>query len=117
MDIAFTGRGMHVTDSIREMAEHKLAPLGRIEPRVTALDVEIINGHHPRPDGLKRVEASLRIPRKTFRAHAEADEVPAAIDLVRDKLERQVRGHHGRNLPPHRKGASGYAETEARSEP
>jgi ribosomal subunit interface protein len=117
MDIAFTGRGMHVTDSIREMAEHKLAPLGRIEPRVTALDVEIINGHHPRPDGLKRVEASLRIPRKTFRAHAEADDVPAAIDLVRAKLERQLRDHHGKKRPLHRKGALGYAETEARSEP
>jgi ribosomal subunit interface protein len=117
MDIAFTGRGMHVTDSIREMAEHKLAPLGRIEPRVTALDVEIINEHHPRPDGLKRVEASLRIPRKTFRAHAEADDVPAAIDLVRAKLERQLRDHHGKKRPLHRKGALGYAETEARSEP
>jgi putative sigma-54 modulation protein len=101
MDMTFTGRGLHVTDSIRRMAEHKLTPLARIEPR----------------GGLKRVEASLRIPRKTFRAHAEADDVPAAIDLVRDKLERQLRDHHGKKRPLHRKGALGYAETEARSEP
>jgi ribosome-associated translation inhibitor RaiA len=59
----------------------------------------------------------LRIPRKTFRAHAEADEVPAAIDLVRAKLERQLRDHHGKKRPLHRKGAVGYAETDARSEP
>jgi ribosome hibernation promoting factor len=117
MEITFTGRGLHVTDSIRDMAEHKLAPLGRIEPRATNLEVEVINEHHPRPGGLKRVEAALQIPRKTFRAHAEADDVPAAIDLVRDKLERQLRDHHGKKRPLHRKGALGYAETEARSEP
>jgi ribosomal subunit interface protein len=60
-------------------------------------------------DGLKRVEASLRIPRKTFRAHAEADDVPTAIDRVRKKLERQLRDHHGRKKPVHRRGALGYA--------
>jgi ribosome-associated translation inhibitor RaiA len=43
--------------------------------------------------------------------------VPGAIDLVRDKLERQLRDHHGKKRPLHRKSAIGYAETEARSEP
>src|ERR1044071_3885197 len=69
MDMTFTGRGLEVTDTIRGLAEQKLAPLGRIEPRATALDLELINEHHPRMDGVKRVEAALRIPRKTFRAH------------------------------------------------
>jgi putative sigma-54 modulation protein len=117
MDMTFTGRGLHVTDQIRGLAEQKLAPLARIEPRATTLDLEVINENHPRPGGLKRVEASLRIPRKTFRAHAEADDVPAAIDLVRDKLERQLRDHHGKKRPPHRKGALGYAEAEAEARP
>ena len=47
----------------------------------------MINEHHPTLDGVKRVEAALRIPRKTFRAHAEAEDVPTAIDRVRAKLE------------------------------
>jgi ribosomal subunit interface protein len=109
MHMTFTGRGLQVDDTIRGLAERKLAPLARLEPRATALDVELINEHHPRLDGVKRVEASLRIPRKTFRAHAEADDVPTAIDRVRDKLERQVRDHHGRKRPAHGKGALGYA--------
>jgi len=109
MDMTFTGRGLQVTDTIRGVAEQKLGSLARLEPRATALDLELINEHHPRMDGLKRVEASLRIPRKTFRAHAEADDVSTAIDRVRDKLERQVRDHHGRKRPVHGKGALGYA--------
>jgi ribosomal subunit interface protein len=109
MDMTFTGRGLQVTDTIRGVAEEKLGSLARLEPRATALDLKLINEHHPSDDGLKRVEASLRIPRKTFRAHAEADDVATAIDRVRDKLERQVRDHHGRKKPVRGKGALGYA--------
>ena len=58
MDITFTGRGVQVTDEIRRLAEEKLARLGRIEPRATRLDLEVINEHHPTLDGVKRVEAS-----------------------------------------------------------
>ncbi len=96
MDLTFTGRGMQVTDEIRQAAERKVRTLGRIEPRATAIDLELINEHHPKPDGAKRIEASLRIPRKTFRAHAEASDVPAALDQVISKLERQLRDHHGK---------------------
>ncbi|HLB39682.1 MAG TPA: ribosome-associated translation inhibitor RaiA [Actinomycetota bacterium] len=110
MDMTFTGRGVQVTDEIRGVAEQKLAPISRMEPRATNLDLELINEHHPKPDGLKRVEATLRIPRKTFRAHAEADDVPTAIDRVRDKLERQLRDHHGKKKTAQTKGALGYAE-------
>ena len=113
MDITFTGRGVQVTDEIRSLAEQKLAPLGRIEPRATNLDVEVINEHHPKLDGVKRVEAALRIPRKTFRAHAEAQDVPTAIDRVRDKLERQLRDHHGKKRTAQTKGALGYAQAAA----
>jgi len=104
MDMTFTGRGVAVTDELRSQAQHKLAPLERMEPRLTGVDLEFINEHHPKPDGLKRVEAALRIPRKTFRAHAEAWDVPSAIDEVKEKLERQLRDHHGRRRAVYRGG-------------
>ena len=110
MDMTFTGRGVQVTDRIRAMAEQKLAILGRIEPRATILELELLDEHHPKPSGLKRAEITLKIPRKTFRAHAEADDVPTAIDRARDKVERQLRDHHGKKKTLHTKGALGYAE-------
>ena len=116
MDMTFTGRGLHVSDEIRDLSTQKLTPLARIEPRATSLDLELINEHHPKPDGLKRVEAALRIPRKTFRAHAEADDVPTAIDRVRDKLERQLRDHHGKKRTWLTKGGLGYAQAAAQAE-
>jgi ribosomal subunit interface protein len=63
-----------------------------------------VSEHHPKPDGAKRVEAALRIPRKTFRAQAEAADVPTALDRVVGKLERQLRDHHDRKRSWRHKG-------------
>jgi ribosomal subunit interface protein len=100
MDLIFTGRGVPVTDDIRELAEHKLGPIERLEPRTVAIDLKLISENHPKPDGVKRVEAALRMPRKTFRAQAEAEDVPTALDRVKEKLERQIRDHHGKKRVP-----------------
>ena len=96
MDLTYTGRGLQVTDEMRDAAAHKLGRLERMEPRAVRLDLEIINEHHPAPDALKRIEAALHTPRKTFRAHAEARDVLSALDDVVERLERQLRDHHGK---------------------
>ena len=116
MDITFTGRGLPVTDEIRATAERKFATLGRIEPRVTSLDLDLIGEHHPTLDGVKRIEAALRIPRKTFRAAAEADSVVTAIDRVKQKLERQLRDHHRKRRAP-KKGGLESATSQGLAEP
>jgi ribosomal subunit interface protein len=97
MELTYTGRGVHVTEDMRDLALRKLAHLERLEPRLVRIDLAIISEHHPRPDGTKRIEAAAAIPRRTFRAHAEAEDVPTALDRVVDKLDRQLRDHHGRN--------------------
>ena len=96
MDLTFTGRGIEVTDELRETAAHKLARLSRLEPRTTRIDLEFVSEDYPRVDGTMRVEAALHVPRKTFRALGEATDLPTAIDRVGERLERQVRDYHGR---------------------
>jgi ribosomal subunit interface protein len=98
MQLNFTGRGLPVSGDLRAEAEHKLARLQRLEPRTVRLDLEFVAEHHPSPDGLKMIKAALRVPRKTFRARAEAPDVRTALDHVAEKLERQLRDHHGRRL-------------------
>jgi ribosomal subunit interface protein len=96
MDLRYTGRGIRVTEEMREAAEHKLAHLTHIEPRITRFEIEIIAEHNPRLDGSKRLEGTLVIPRKTFRAHGEAPDVQKALDQLVRRLERQIRDHHGK---------------------
>jgi ribosomal subunit interface protein len=94
MDLHLIGRGTRITDALREASEHKLSRLGRMEPRLSRLDVEVIAERNPRRGGAHRVEVIARVPRKVFRAHAEASDVEAALDLVSERLERQIRDHH-----------------------
>jgi ribosomal subunit interface protein len=96
MDVVVKGRGTKVTDRIRGSAEHKLARLQRMEPRVTRIQVEVIAEPNPRQGGATRVEAALQTARKTFRAHAEAHDVESAFDRLAEKLERQLRDHHSK---------------------
>jgi ribosomal subunit interface protein len=96
MDVVVKGRGTRVTDRIRGSAEHKLARLQRMEPRVTRIQIEVIAEPNPRQGGAKRVEAALQTARKTFRAHAEASDVESAFDRLAEKLERQLRDHHSK---------------------
>ena len=94
MDLVLNGRGVRITDQIREVAEHKLGRLERMEPRVTRLQIEVISEKNPRLGGAHRVEASFDTPRKSFRATADAKDVGSALDVVAERLERQIRDHH-----------------------
>ena len=107
---------MHVSEEVRKTAEHKLSSLARLEPRATRIDLEFIAEHHRRIDGTTRVEAAVHIPRKTFRAEAEADDVPTALDRVVERLERQIRDHHGRRKKRLAKG-NGLESARPASEP
>jgi ribosomal subunit interface protein len=103
VDLMLKARGARITEHLRQVAEHKLARLERMEPRLTRLQIEIISEKNPRQGGAHRVEAAADTPRRTFRAHADARDVEAALELVAEKLERQIRDHHeklkARRLP------------------
>ncbi|MEX0755789.1 MAG: ribosome-associated translation inhibitor RaiA [Actinomycetota bacterium] len=94
MDLQLKGRGLRLTDQHRRAVDRKRERLERLEPRAVRLEVEIIAEKNPRLDGTKRAEASLVIPRKTFRAHADGPDVQTALSRAESKLERQIRDHH-----------------------
>src|SRR5260370_29511823 len=50
MEFTFKGRGLRITDEVREVARHKLSRLARMEPRATLLEVEVIAQRNPRLD-------------------------------------------------------------------
>ena len=92
MDVLLKGRGHRITEHERQAASKKLAHLERQEPRAVRVEVEIID-QNPRLGGATRIEATLDIPRKTFRAHAEGPDVDTALDEVVGRLRRQVRDY------------------------
>ena len=94
MELVLKGRGTRVDERLRQVTEHKLTRLDRLEPKLTRLEVEVVSEKNPRQGGVQRVEAVASAPRKTYRAHADARDVESALDVVVERLERQIRDHH-----------------------
>lgn len=90
MDLVLKARGIRISDQIRRSAETKLGKLGRIDPRVTRVEVEVTVERNPRIDSSHLVEVACTSGRRVFRAHATGQNVDAALDQVVDRLERQL---------------------------
>jgi ribosomal subunit interface protein len=96
VDLALKGRGIRITDHVRHAAEQKLGKIGRVDPRVSRLDVEVIGDLNPRMGATHRVEVACRRGRRTFRAEGTGDDVDSALDDVVGRLERQLATHRGK---------------------
>jgi ribosomal subunit interface protein len=104
VDLIVKSRGVVVEDRLHDLALHKLEKLTRLERRIQRVEIEVIAERH-RPEGHRRLEAALSTPRRTFRAHAEGPDVEHALDRIVQRLDRQLRDHHGKRAK--HKGATG----------
>jgi ribosomal subunit interface protein len=93
MDLTLKGRGVRITEQVRSKAAHKLSKLERLLSDPDRLEVEITSERNPRLNGSKRLDATLTLRRHTVRASASAHDLEAGLDLLVERLERQVRDY------------------------
>jgi ribosomal subunit interface protein len=96
MDLVLKARGVRVTDQVRKTIDHKLAKIGRFEPRVLTVEVELIEERNPRIEASRRVEVSAGTARQTFRAEGAGQDFESALDQVMERLESQISTHRGK---------------------
>ena len=91
------GRDIDVTDAMRSYAEDKLAKLDRFSDQI--VDARVVMSYDDRIGGVPaKVEVQLNVPNGMVRAEERGADTYAAIDLVVDKLERQLKKFKGRLL-------------------
>jgi putative sigma-54 modulation protein len=92
MQITVTGRHMPVTDPIREYAEEKISRVSKVHDRdEMVVDVVLRVEKNPANKNPDVAEVTARMKGVVVRAEEAAPDMYAAIDLVADKLERQMR--------------------------
>lgn len=94
MNLVVRGKGAPVSEAARVLVERRLARLERHSPRIDRLEIDLIADQGRK--GVYRVEASCRIPRRTFRAAGQGVDFDAALDLLVHRLERQIVEDRGR---------------------
>jgi len=89
LQVTVTGRHVAVTDEIKEYATEKVQKLPRFFDRVQA--VEVIIDHESTNFTAEMIVTAAGSSR--FVAHEKGPEPSALIDLLIDKLERQLTRH------------------------
>ena len=88
MQITISGHHVDVTDPLREYVQTKFDRLQRHYSQITQVDVTL------KVEKLvHKAESTLHIAGKDLFAHAESDDMYAAIDALADKLDRQLIKH------------------------
>ncbi|MCB1691945.1 MAG: ribosome-associated translation inhibitor RaiA [Pseudomonadales bacterium] len=85
MQINVSGHHVDVTDALRTYVESKLDKLERHSDRINHLDV-ILSVEKQR----QKAESTVRLAGGELYADAESDDLYAAIDMLADKLDRQL---------------------------
>lgn len=97
MNILITGHHLDLTPAIREYVETKLDRV--ISHFDQVIDVAVILGVEApaEKDKRQRAEANLRIKGDVLHAECYAENLYAAIDMMMDKLDRQVQKIKGKS--------------------
>lgn len=89
MQVAVTARHLDITDSMKNYAEEKTGKLARYYDRIDQIEVLL-----DRESLQYRVEVVVHTDHaQTFVGHVDAGNFHEAVDLVSDKMERQILKH------------------------
>jgi len=97
MNLQISGHHIEVTPALRQYVENKLEPVVRHFDRVTGVTVILS------VEKLKqKAEVTLHVPGKDVFAEEVSDDLYAGIDLLFDKLDRQVQKYKQKMQDHHR---------------
>lgn len=108
MRFKFIGKNITIWESIKEKVELKI---GKLEKLMPADEVVTVSASHTKGDN--KLEITVPLPKRTLRAEAVDADMFTAVDLVADKLERQLIKYRGRLKDKVKKGADFAAELKA----
>jgi putative sigma-54 modulation protein len=124
MRLQVKGKNVEISDAIRSYAEEKLGKLGRQLADPTQVELELAVEKNPSIADKIVAEATIWTKGPTLRAKERSTDMRASIDLLTDKLERQVtryrekrrrRGH--RDTAGHGAEANGSIPTDEEGGP
>jgi putative sigma-54 modulation protein len=96
MNLTVKGRNLVLTDAISAYAEEKIGRLGKYLVNGARCEVEIWTEKNPSISDNQVVEATIFTKGPVIRAREASTDIRASIDLVFEKLERQVKKYRGK---------------------
>lgn len=101
MDVAIKGRNITLTEALERYAREKVERISKFfddDRSASGAEVELIHERNPSIPEPEVAETTLFINGAVLKARESTADMYASIDLMADKLERQVRRYRGRQL-------------------
>ena len=109
MKLLVKGKNVDVSRRVQEYAEKRLSKLSlQLDDDVTRMELEITEEKNPRQSDCKVAEATVWTKGRALRAREASPDVFASIDLVAEKLARQVKKYHDKRVQDRHGGPHGH---------
>ena len=108
MNLKISGHHLELTPSLREYVQNKLERITRHFDNVIDVTVILAVDDNTEKDKRQRAEINLHMRGKDLHVESEAQDMYSAIDILMDKLDRQVLKHKDRIQDHHRTTVRGY---------
>lgn len=123
MNLTVRGRNLVLTDAIGDYAEEKIGKLGKYLASGSRCEVEMWTEKNPSIADSQVVEVTIFTKGPVIRAREASPDIHASIDLVFEKLERQVKKYRGKLVSRSQEGprealaSEGFQASEGAEEP
>ncbi len=105
MKIIIKGNNIKVNDSLKEYIDEKIGRLTRYYDKLQSAEVELLKQDNRAAEESKRVEVTLSANGTIFRCEEASISMYASIDIVSEKLERQLTRYKQKQVSRGRKNA------------
>ncbi|MHB1296421.1 MAG: ribosome hibernation-promoting factor, HPF/YfiA family [Anaerolineae bacterium] len=118
MQVIVTGKNLEINDQLRDMVERKVGKLDRFLPDIDEARVELTAQKTKSAKDSHVVQLTLRSNSTILRSEERSADLRAALDIVLDKMARQIDRYKGKHWRSQTRvqGTEAVAETEMESE-
>lgn len=113
MHIHVNGKNIEITEAIKSYVKEKLGKVANHYDQITAIDVILTVIKNPAASGKNIAEVSCKLSGKNIHVEESAESMYASIDLVADKLDRQVKKFKDKSLSSGKISIRGTADAKA----
>ena len=116
LNIVIRGSNMKVTDALKSYVQDKIGRLTKYFDRIQSAEVELSCQDHKSAEESQRVQVTLNANGAIFRCEESSISMYASIDIVAEKLERQLKRFKKKLIDKGRAAKQALAEAELDSD-
>ncbi len=116
MQLIIKGKNMEVSEALKKYVQKKIGKLDRYLPTIDEARVELSVEQAKSNQDRQVVQVTLRSNSTILRAEERSSDMLAAIDAVRDKLQRQIKRYKERPMRIRERARAAAAQAEAQVE-